>query len=392
MGGFDLVVVAFEPADRPVVRPGVGDDRRVPRQHPALDRLARRRQQRLPAQVAEWSSRAFRPPQACCWPIAALVIGRVSIVTPIISTEGGLAALASVVLGEALGIPTAILLALIALGVVLASIDRRAEVAPVAGGPSGDDRSRRPRPASFRFRSRPNPRPCRSTPAKMRLRRGGASSSRSGPPWHSRSASSRAPDLAARRCRGSCSSHGSSGCCSSPFRSWLAVGCASRARPCPSCSFRGCSRSSGARPTSWSPRQSGDGGGPRLTVRGDRRRVRVLPVQGAARPDPGRWRLAWSWSASPHSRSFGPDAASGSDAGPARRFQRPQLAERNVEPRPDERERSRLLARAGSTETCEGSRSTVRSRRARAQGAVRPGRRPRCRRAGDRGCPPPTSR
>lgn len=57
----------------------------------------------------------------------ALVIGRVSIVTPIVSTEGGIAALASVVLGEALGIPTAILLAIIAAGVVLASIDRRAD-------------------------------------------------------------------------------------------------------------------------------------------------------------------------------------------------------------------------------------------------------------------------
>ncbi len=57
----------------------------------------------------------------------ALVIGRVSIVTPIVSTEGGLAALASVVLGEALGIPTAVVLALMAVGIVLASIDRRAD-------------------------------------------------------------------------------------------------------------------------------------------------------------------------------------------------------------------------------------------------------------------------
>lgn len=57
----------------------------------------------------------------------ALVIGRVSVVTPIVSTEGGISALASVVLGEALGIPTAIVLAFIAVGVVLASIDRRAD-------------------------------------------------------------------------------------------------------------------------------------------------------------------------------------------------------------------------------------------------------------------------
>ena len=59
----------------------------------------------------------------------ALVIGRVSIVTPIVSTEGGISALASVILGEALGLPTAIVLALIAVGVVLASIDRRADEA-----------------------------------------------------------------------------------------------------------------------------------------------------------------------------------------------------------------------------------------------------------------------
>ncbi|MEO8470243.1 MAG: DMT family transporter [Chloroflexota bacterium] len=57
----------------------------------------------------------------------ALVIGRVSIVTPIVSTEGGVAALASVVLGEALGVPTAIVLVVIAAGVVLASFDRRAD-------------------------------------------------------------------------------------------------------------------------------------------------------------------------------------------------------------------------------------------------------------------------
>jgi drug/metabolite transporter (DMT)-like permease len=58
---------------------------------------------------------------------SALVIGRVSIVTPIVSTEGAVAAIASVVLGEPLGIPTAVILGAIACGVVLASIDRRAD-------------------------------------------------------------------------------------------------------------------------------------------------------------------------------------------------------------------------------------------------------------------------
>ncbi|MEO8461671.1 MAG: EamA family transporter, partial [Chloroflexota bacterium] len=57
----------------------------------------------------------------------ALVIGRVSIVTPIVSTEGAAAAVASVILGESLGVPTAVVLGLIAIGVVLASIDRRTD-------------------------------------------------------------------------------------------------------------------------------------------------------------------------------------------------------------------------------------------------------------------------
>ncbi len=57
----------------------------------------------------------------------ALVIGRVSIVAPIVSTEGAAAAVASVILGEALGVPTALVLGAIAVGVVLASIDRRAD-------------------------------------------------------------------------------------------------------------------------------------------------------------------------------------------------------------------------------------------------------------------------
>ena len=67
----------------------------------------------------------------------ALVIGRVSIVTPIVSTEGGVSALASVVLGEALGVPTAVVLAIIAVGVVLASIDRRADEVAAAGAADG---------------------------------------------------------------------------------------------------------------------------------------------------------------------------------------------------------------------------------------------------------------
>ena len=48
--------------------------------------------------------------------------GKVSIVAPISSTEGAIAALLAVATGEALGIPSAILLALMAAGVALASL------------------------------------------------------------------------------------------------------------------------------------------------------------------------------------------------------------------------------------------------------------------------------
>lgn len=58
---------------------------------------------------------------------AALSIGRVSIVAPIVATEGALAAVLSVVLGEALDATTAILLAVIATGVVLAAVERSAD-------------------------------------------------------------------------------------------------------------------------------------------------------------------------------------------------------------------------------------------------------------------------
>lgn len=48
--------------------------------------------------------------------------GKVSIVAPISSTEGAIAALLAVATGEALGVPSAVLLGLIAAGVVLASL------------------------------------------------------------------------------------------------------------------------------------------------------------------------------------------------------------------------------------------------------------------------------
>jgi drug/metabolite transporter (DMT)-like permease len=57
----------------------------------------------------------------------ALSMGRVSIVAPIAATEGALAALLAVGLGEPLAVSTAILLAVIAVGVVLAAYERAAD-------------------------------------------------------------------------------------------------------------------------------------------------------------------------------------------------------------------------------------------------------------------------
>ncbi|HXG26525.1 MAG TPA: EamA family transporter [Candidatus Binatia bacterium] len=54
----------------------------------------------------------------------ALTIGRVSIVAPITATEGGLAAVIAVALGEPLALPVAVVLAVIAIGVVLAAAER----------------------------------------------------------------------------------------------------------------------------------------------------------------------------------------------------------------------------------------------------------------------------
>lgn len=61
---------------------------------------------------------------------AALRVGKVSIVAPIVSTEGAVAALVSVALGDPIGFIAGVTLVAIAVGVVLSSLDRaRPEVA-----------------------------------------------------------------------------------------------------------------------------------------------------------------------------------------------------------------------------------------------------------------------
>jgi drug/metabolite transporter (DMT)-like permease len=57
----------------------------------------------------------------------ALSIGRVSIVAPIVATEGALAAVLSIIFGEPLAPATGLLLAAIAVGVVLAAAERAAD-------------------------------------------------------------------------------------------------------------------------------------------------------------------------------------------------------------------------------------------------------------------------
>jgi uncharacterized membrane protein len=71
----------------------------------------------------------------------ALEIGRVSIVAPITATEGALAALLSVALGESIAIATGVLLAAIAVGVVLAAAERPAGEASARTDPAATRRS-----------------------------------------------------------------------------------------------------------------------------------------------------------------------------------------------------------------------------------------------------------
>jgi len=69
----------------------------------------------------------------------ALQIGPVSVAAPVVSTEGALAAVFAVVLGEPLEAIAAVLLAVIAVGVILASRSGRPTL-----GPSRSSRPRRP--------------------------------------------------------------------------------------------------------------------------------------------------------------------------------------------------------------------------------------------------------
>ncbi|HEX5590366.1 MAG TPA: EamA family transporter [Candidatus Limnocylindrales bacterium] len=60
----------------------------------------------------------------------ALSVGRVSIVAPITSTEGAVAAIIAVALGDPISTETAVVLAVIAVGIVFAAIERAADPPP----------------------------------------------------------------------------------------------------------------------------------------------------------------------------------------------------------------------------------------------------------------------
>ena len=61
---------------------------------------------------------------------AALTIGKVAIVAPIVATEGAIAAMIAVALGDPIGLIAGVLLAVIAIGVVLSSLERSGPAVP----------------------------------------------------------------------------------------------------------------------------------------------------------------------------------------------------------------------------------------------------------------------
>ena len=64
---------------------------------------------------------------------AALAIGKVSVVAPIVATEGAIAAVIAVALGDAIGLTAGVMLIVIAAGVVLASLEPARPEVPVGG-------------------------------------------------------------------------------------------------------------------------------------------------------------------------------------------------------------------------------------------------------------------
>jgi len=64
---------------------------------------------------------------------AALTVGKVSVVAPIVATEGGIAALIAVALGDTIGVMAGLMLLIVAGGVVLASLEPARPEVPAGG-------------------------------------------------------------------------------------------------------------------------------------------------------------------------------------------------------------------------------------------------------------------
>ena len=159
----------------------VQPDDRLARRHRLGD--ARRRHRRAAVRRRECPSRprSRRPPSRSCsltgicyvaglsLTYAAVTIGKVSVVAPIVATEGALAAVIAVALGDTIGLTAGVMLIVIAAGVVLASLEPARPEVPAGGIDITADAHRGPgdaRDRSRRVRPRPPADRCRDPPGR----------------------------------------------------------------------------------------------------------------------------------------------------------------------------------------------------------------------------------
>ena len=86
-------------------------------------------------------------PRAACSTYAALRIGKVSIVAPIVATEGAVAAVIAIALGDPVGLVAGVALAVDRHGVVLSSVERSTRTSRSATSTSWPTRSTRRSPS-----------------------------------------------------------------------------------------------------------------------------------------------------------------------------------------------------------------------------------------------------
>ena len=122
VGDRDPGLVAVEPDDRLPGRPRLGDDRRHDRRR-ALALVTGVPTDLPPGTLPLVVLAGLCYSAGLYVTYKALTIGKVSIVAPIVATEGAVGALIAVALGDPLTLVAALLLAVIAVGVVLSSIE-----------------------------------------------------------------------------------------------------------------------------------------------------------------------------------------------------------------------------------------------------------------------------